>query len=1193
MAQTNYNVEAGEDGEDTDDLLCTDAAHSRGLASLALPRDHCDMLLDAIDAELSRLQAQNQNLRHDENCKGEGVKRLAYLCRSPSLCKDTGLGCTGLANDGEHQDTPSHEPECKRSTSSPPKPSGGRQDSAGPSEREGSSETSTPEEEQRGLDARTEQCRWRLERLLGRTDRGAPEIGTSTPPDPDSICTEDFTQRFREETVDLEEKSRTESTQSMPHDTAALNKLPSFTGARDPATENGSIGINVRYLAGVPVRSFDAVTIDSDLDSVRTEQVHRHLHKSFDHRKVIKAVEQMNSMFSDHSDCDTLAEEEGSQQYRALASTATIGSCGRQRIEKSPQSRGQLFSSDENSEESESVQHSRCDHKDGRHRSSAHRRSRGNRVKQNRGNSLSCGWILEQMTERRLLEETLSHLRKDSEREENKLLMKRAQLCETEQSLADLLQQQQCVLQQLELLRLEVEQKERDSQRLQANLRDNTAQSDTSRCELRRLQTQRDSCLLEVRGLQEELDTLERSQIVHWEGGEARLAGGVSVLEREEMDRLLENAKSDLFSEQRRFRHTLDSMSEKLDEAQQELDQRAEELRTLRRRCTELEVQLTNTSRLREEQEECLQRQLKDQEGTVGALERIVAQKEVLLLGLQQERSALQMELNTQKEEHHKQCSDIQEQGQRKKEEALEAHRLQLSLDHEKNLQQVRLQAQELKSEALREQAQSHTQHMEFLESCIKLKEEEVRRLTGALETQEEAMRRHEEQLRGETEEKVQKALDQEQRRWEEQREAALQEQRRRMEREAQGAQADVQAEVEKEKRNALGLQSKMLELQAKVQTMENELCLQQREQSSAQAAMVQALREEHQAELLRQRKQAEQEAQMDSLRLRQILQQSEAQLQSLQATLAVQERDHQMAQERHEQQQRRWAQELQMECQTLQSMLGNGGHGNTLLSCTCQAVETLQALRLQFQTFISGLQQELELQKHTNQKLGQDKEHELRLEREQMLMEKERALQTLRERLIQEHIEELSILNRPQLRGALEGGVVDSLRRQLRDKDEELRQVQRSMSQWKEKTAARLARRFEEELTAELDKCKADLLKRRRTPRLRSDQEKKLQRLEEEMRQLTMGGDFDNMPSATLSSPVPQNPPSALRSQDLASYKLLRHLQSRIRQLHSESRTHQHSPPHLAVGPPELTGSYLETIPDTQESSWPFKTAK
>ncbi|XP_042564140.1 trichohyalin isoform X2 [Clupea harengus] len=1204
MEESNYNGQAGEDGEDTDELLCTgaeltlfshawsssryaqpctrisasnlcyaltDEAYNGRLASSALPRDHCDLLLDAIDAELSRLQSQN--LSHDGNFKTEDVKGLAYLCGSPSLSKDTGLGSTSPTNDKEYQDAPSHGPEGTPPIRSPSKASGGWKDSARRSEREGSSVT---------LDSRTEQCHWRLERLLGRADRG-PLI--STPPAPDSVCTEDFTERFKDETVDLDEKSRTESSRSTPHDTAALSGPPSNTGATEPAAENTSLplGTNVRYLAGVPVKYFDAVTIDSDLDSVRTEQVHRHLHRSFSHRKATKAVEQMDSMCSDHSGCDTQAEE-GSQQYGTLASRATVSSCGRQRIENSSHSRGQMFSSDDNSEESESFQHSRNGHKGTRHPSSTHRRPRANRVKRIRGNNFSSGWMEEQVTGRRLLEETLSALRKANEREENTLVMKRAQLCETEQSLTELLQQRQCVSQQLELLRLEVEQNERDGQWFQASLRDNTAQADASRRELQRLQSQRDSCQLEVTALQEELDTLQRSRTVLQEGGETRrLSGSVSVLEREAMDRLLENAKSALFTEQRRFRHTLDSMSERLDEAQQELDQREEELRTLRRRCTELEAQLTDTNRQRGEQEEHLQRQLKDQEGRVGALERIVAQKEVLLLGVQEQKSALQLELGSQKEECHKQCTQIQEHGEREKEVALEAQGLQLSLAHEKELQQVRLQGQEVKSAALREQAQSHTQRVESLESCIQLKEEEVRRLTETQEKQEEAMGRREKQLRGETEEKVQQALKQEQRRWEEQREVTLQDQWRRMKREEQEAVESVRAEAERERRNALGLHSKVLELQTKVQTLEDKLCLQQREQSSAQAAVTQALREEHQAELQRLRRQTEEEAQREGLRLRHVLQQSEAQLHSSQVTRAEQEHDHQMVLERLEQQQRRWARDLQVECQNLQVMLGNGEHteliGNTLLSYTLgQAVEMVPTLRQQFQKLITGLQQELELQKHTNQKIGQDKEHELHLQREQMLLEKERALQSLRERLIQEHIEELSILNRSQLRGAPEGSVMDSLRRQLRDKDEELRHVQRSMGQWKEKTAARLARKFEEELTSELE---------RRTPRVCSDREKKLQRLEEEMRQLTMCADLENMPSATPPSSKSADPPATLRSQDLASYKLLRHLQSRIRQLHAENRPHKHSPPHQPSRPAELAGSYLETIPATRESSF------
>lgn len=74
----------------------------------------------------------------------------------------------------------------------------------------------------------------------------------------------------------------------------------------------------------------------------------------------------------------------------------------------------------------------------------------------------------------------------------------------------------------------------------------------------------------------------------------------------------------------------------------------------------------------------------------------------------------------------------------------------------------------------------------------------------------------------------------------------------------------------------------------------------------------------------------------------------------------------------------------------------------------------------------------------------------------------------------VQEHVEELSNLNRAQMSvggAGGGGGVAESLRKQLKAKDLELRHVQRSMSQWKEQTAARLARKFEEELTAELER--------------------------------------------------------------------------------------------------------------------------
>lgn len=73
----------------------------------------------------------------------------------------------------------------------------------------------------------------------------------------------------------------------------------------------------------------------------------------------------------------------------------------------------------------------------------------------------------------------------------------------------------------------------------------------------------------------------------------------------------------------------------------------------------------------------------------------------------------------------------------------------------------------------------------------------------------------------------------------------------------------------------------------------------------------------------------------------------------------------------------------------------------------------------------------------------------------------------------IQDHIEELSSLKWAHLcdQGGEGREMEASLRKQLKAKDMELRQVQRSMGQWKEQIAARLACKFEEELTAELEK--------------------------------------------------------------------------------------------------------------------------
>ncbi|XP_022608111.1 golgin subfamily A member 4-like [Seriola dumerili] len=280
------------------------------------------------------------------------------------------------------------------------------------------------------------------------------------------------------------------------------------------------------------------------------------------------------------------------------------------------------------------------------------------------------------------------------------------------------------------------------------------------------------------------------------------------------------------------------------------------------------------------------------------------------------------------------------------------------------------------------------------------------------------------------------------------------------------------------------------------------------------------------------------------------------------------------------DQQLRHWAQELGAECQHLHLLVEQSGAKQNAVqlpasSTVAEALTNLRALREQLEHLISHLHQELDSQKKNTEKLRKDKEREISIQRQQLRMERDQALDSLKERLIQEHIEELSSLNRAHVSdgGAEGGGVAVSLRKQLKAKDLELRQVRRSMGQWKEQTAARLACKFEEELTAELE---------RKTSKTQGERQRKSERPEGEM---------------TLSAKETQNSvcspflhvvdsAASHSPSDVASFKLLRYLQSRVKQLRLENQafTWSSSPPDTV--PVDLSGSYLKTITQGQDSA-------
>ncbi|XP_028851434.1 trichohyalin [Denticeps clupeoides] len=1018
MAQINC-IKASED-EDTDELLCTVHADKEAHFCASLPRDQCDLLLDAIDAHLSRMQTH----RHDQgkiwSYKREEFIKSAPLTKSQCLSKDTGLGGNSPHND--------KDASCLSMSS--------KTQEVCSTSREGDLRGQV----EKGLvspgkdeaESRTEQCLWRLERLLGRAEGGV----AAQQPVTDSICTEEFSKRFKEDMVDVAENSQPRSSRCR-LDILAVD-TPSIRSETDSVAKDSRHlppRTAVRHLAGVPVQSFDAVTVDSELESVQTERIRLHLHDA------------LNNRMGSHSDWKNCRDR---------------ASCGSQHTKKHRYSKKAYSSADE-TENSEDCHISKNPNaRPRRSNSTLQRRPRTSR-------------------DRRLLEETLLALRKDCEKEEKTLKQKQAEMCETERSLTALLQQKQHVVQQLDLIRTEVEQ-------LQLCMRGNVVQAEGSRHELQRLQSQRNSCTLEVGALQEELVVLQQCRKL--------------LQDRADAEKILNNAHL-------------------------EVQQSKDEVKNLQERFRE-------TIRQKAEQEEFLQSELKKKEDKLGALERIVAQKEVIMLALQEEKNSLHLMVASQKDEHQTELSEVQEQALREKEEELEQLRSASALSHEKELKQVKDQAEEMRSAALRE----HVLLIDCLQKSIQMKDAELQRV---LEQQNEVMGRREVDLRTEMQGMV---LQQELERWEMQKEAELQEQREKMREEL----------LKQQKQSLVTLQDKVAELQ-KV----------------------------HQREVVN---------------LNQKLQHVQEEHRALQDLLADRERVHQGATESQEQQHRHWAQELEAEFHALQVMLGNADHttisthllriGST--STIDQAVQALKVIRQQLQQFIISLQQELDSQKRTFQQLTRDREVQLQLQEEQMLAEKQRALDALQERLVQEHIEELSSFSRARMNRLVdaEEGVVPSLRRQLQAKDEELRQVQRSMGQWKERTTERLARKLEEELMSQLEKHKADLL-RRRSERVESANEKKPQRLESEMRRLTTKAiESGGLRSASSPALLVSDPPETPRIQELASYKVLRHLQSRIRQLHTDTQIHRHSPSHQRPGSGELSGSYLELIVPVQERQCP-----
>ncbi|KAM3611317.1 uncharacterized protein V6R79_016547 [Siganus canaliculatus] len=1113
------DVEYGGHMEDTVELHYTDVS-VLGVNSPPRKPDHCDLLLDAIDAQLGQLQTPAQNA--EGVSREPGCSEAVPLRWSQSVSKDTGLGSLSQTNDTPMScldllHTPTTELSSERSA-------GCCHDPAPHEESSQTSDRWTTDRE----DSEREQIMWRLERLLGDTC-GEGRLAAEAHPPSDSICTEDFVRRFRDEMVELvfpesnkeEEAGRVDISDcdTLHSEEQEQNSLKvdgrggdkpgaggkymlqrlGGDGSMSHRTDDETVqhigrccAPKPRRLAGVPVWSFDTVSIDSDLDLVCTEQVRKHIHRRPGWRSLIQTVTDPDDCCTSHSDCDTPTHEEIQPLSASVCKKETY------RL---------LCSADGHNTDRESSRQSR-------------------RCKPERTSEKLQPGCAE-------MKERLFTLRQECEREEESLRLKKSQLKDVQFSLTGLKQRREHALQELEQLGVETAKLEKEKRSLAFVLRDSRIRKDFTSCQKTQLKTQRDSAVPEP------------SVVV------------MTALEREEMDRQLSGAKIELFAEQRRSREKLDSMQEKFEETRDELQRVTEAESVLRTRCSHLEQE----QRQKNEQLKAvefrageLQAELGESKVRVRTLEKMLDQKELRLQDLQKNREALQVERDGLKRElHHLQtqhCSALkqtQDQAHKAMEAALKQQVEDMTRHHEQQIQKT----EEEKRKALEEQ-QSLTQNIESLKKSVQLKDEEAEKLRDSLQQQKLDTKQREEVLRAAASEQVQRAIEEERRKWKAEKEEAVLLHCGKLEEQNRERLENVNSEMQQEKNKTLALQQKVMALRAKIQELESESCAQQKERESLLAAMCKSLKEEQRAELQKLQRQMSQENHRAALQLQQAAQRSQSEADRLRALLEEKDSTSNWITAEVDQQLRHWVQELAAECHKLHRLVEQHGAKQSCvqLPLSPTAAEALTDLRRtgeQLEHVMSHLLQELESQRQTTEDLRKDKERELSIQRQQLRIERDLALHSLQQRLIQEHIEELSSLNWAHVcDGTAEGGgAAASLRRQLKAKDLELEQVQRNLGQWKEQTAARLACKFEEELTAELERCKTKLLRGRKTLNGQEEQHRESAR----PREMTTREAQSPVRSPSLRVAASHTP------SDVASLKLLCYLQSRLRQLRVENQ--------------------------------------
>ncbi|XP_069475234.1 trichohyalin-like [Ambystoma mexicanum] len=942
-----------------------------------------------------------------------------------------------------------------------------------------------------------------------------------------------------------------------------------------------------KHLAGVPVINFDGVVIDSDLDSVRTEKVRAHFRKAMGDRKGIG-----------HNTRKSRCRRKESLRHNAANKPATDEDDDDDDEEE-----------DEEEEETFQQSFTPSDWRSSspiRWDSTTHRAadSSWKCTEQSPGEFLHrYGTFVEELAaEKAILEESVGKLRRDLALEEERLSQRRAHIREADQSLGDISHQKKQMLQELESLRHALDVTEKDVRKAESRMKESQSRADERRTELALLDFKREANLKELQELEQELAAMRRqcssarnSQLSMFQSEvssllserdelKARLRhleGSISFMERQELERQLSFAKAELFSEQRATRAKMEDLQERLEESQSKVEDKTAEGSKLQEKVHQLSSQLQEMERAKEaqmqmqareavEQKEVLNQnivaltsQVSEQSKKISGLEKILSEKELEFLRLRELISTLDRQKEAQstamdilKEEHKCRLVELQQEKNHEKELQLAELRKDLQCSKQQELQKFAESMEQIKTQALNEQAVSFRKETDNVMKIVASKDSEIANLKDGLQLQKASMKKLVGELKNEAKEKVQTAIVREHRRFEAEKREALQLQHERLDEEKHQALAAMKEALERECRVSLSLQNKSVELQARIQEQELHSRSMQRERQEALEELRAVLREEKLEEVGKLREEMDQERVREVDRLKERVLELEEELRLLlaeQSEASFRERELQAQVERAE---RSLVREVSSACERLQDPLqGRPGrvqtispsrirHGSPSRISSSHALQMLNGLSEETNQYIQELRQEVEAQKRTVLHIQREKEREVKQQREQSHLEKEAALDVLKERLIQEHIEEITNLQRNQLKES-GSGESQTLRQQLREKDNELRAIQRNMARWKDETACKLARKFEEELNAELEKR---FSRNKPTNNYRNPDS-----LDGEMQRLSMQETSQRSHLRSASSPS-LNAASKDGQHDFGALKMLRQLQGRVRELRAES---------------------------------------